>query len=209
MSISCTTNIGGNNRAWLPPNFCASIYTDGLQKPRGLHIDSDHDEILLVKRGNSRVIRLDDDEKTVVTVASMSGLNHGIELAGGYLYASSSTTVYRWPYQSGQIMTANDNDRREVIVGMGGTTISSELGAPGGHKTRTLAFDDEGYLYVSIGSNGNVDADSFRSRIRRFDISAWDDATQPYIYNKGEVFADGLRNEVGMAFDSFMVIYGV
>ena len=58
---------------------------------------------------------------------------------------------------------------------------------------------------MSIGSNGNVDADSFRSRIRRFDISAWDDATQPYIY----ITKRRLRNEVGMAFDSYGDLWSV
>ena len=73
---------------------------------------------------------------------------------------------------------------------------------------RTLAFDAEGkWLYVSIGSNGNVDADSFRSRIRRFDISTY--INQPFAYNDGEIFADGLRNEVGLAFDSYGDLWGV
>ena len=61
---------------------------------------------------------------------------------------------------------------------------------------------------MSIGSLGNVDADSFRSRIRRFDIAAWD-ASQPLQYNDGETFADGLRNEVGLAFDSHGDLWGV
>ena len=73
---------------------------------------------------------------------------------------------------------------------------------------RTLAFDAEGkWLYVSIGSNGNVDGDSFRSRIRRFDISTY--VNQPFAYNDGEIFADGLRNEVGLAFDSYGDLWGV
>jgi len=168
----------------------------------------------------------------VVPIAEISGLNHGIELSNGYLYASTPTTVYRWPYQTGQ---TTSNNVQEVIIGMGGTA-SNELGAEGGHKSkilfccffvhndvqklthltpiassplaRTLAFDAEGkWLYVSIGSNGNVDADSFRSRIRRFDISTY--VNQPFAYNDGEIFADGLRNEVGLAFDSYGDLWGV
>lgn len=30
------------------------------------------------------------------------GLNHGIAYNRGYLYASSASTVYRWPYTPGQ-----------------------------------------------------------------------------------------------------------
>ena len=119
------------------------------------------------------------------------------------MYASTPTTVYRWPYQTGQAGTNLDYDEaQEVIVGMD-RNARDELGAPGGHTTRTLAFDADGrWLYVSIGSLGNVDGDSFRSRIRRFDVSAWDDAAsssssasvvQPLNFNDGEVFADGLR----------------
>jgi len=60
---------------------------------------------------------------------------------------------------------------------------------------------------VSVGSANNVDDDSFRARIRRFDIS--DEFTLPKDFLKGEVFADGVRNEVGLAFDSFGVLWGV
>jgi len=207
MSSCVSSEIWAGNKAWLQPNFCSRLYTNGLIKPRGLHIGSDND-MLLVERGRGRVIRLDDDGNTIVPIATKSGLNHGIELSNGYLYASTATSVNRWPYKTGQTATSNDNNIQEVIMGMGGTT-SNELGAPGGHTTRTLAFDADGkWLYVSIGSNGNVDADSSRSRIRRFDISSWD-GNQPMIFNNGEIFADGLRNEVGLAFDSFGDLWGV
>mmetsp|Transcript_10091 Transcript_10091/g.24707 ORF Transcript_10091/g.24707 Transcript_10091/m.24707 type:complete len:561 (+) Transcript_10091:270-1952(+) len=203
----CVTDIWEGNPAWSQPNFCASLYATGLIKPRGLHIDDD-DEILVVERGRSRVVRLDNDGADIVSVAGVAGLNHGIELADGYLYASTPTTVYRWPYEKGQTTAGNADNVQEVIVGMD-RTAGDELGADGGHTTRTLAFDSDGrWLYVSIGSLGNIDADSFRSRIRRFDIAAWD-AVQPLNFNDGEVFADGLRNEVGLAFDSHGDLWGV
>ncbi len=100
------------------------------------------------------------------------------------------------------------NDREMVIVGTGGT-VSNELSAPRGHTTRALAFDANGrWLYVSISSNGNVNIDSPQSCIHRFDVSAWHSAgsesgeRQTLNFNNGEVFADGLRNKVGLAFDS-------
>jgi glucose/arabinose dehydrogenase len=189
--------------AWLQPNFCSSRFVDGLYRPRGLHIDHTNDEILVVERDASRVVRLVpniDDAKSTGTIVPLSqteglGLNHGIELAGGYLYASSTTNVYRWPYVDG---TAGDAE--EVIVGM----------QSGGHFTRTLAFDADGkWLYVSIGSLNNADSDSSRSRIRRFDMSSWDGKT-PFNYDDdGELFADGLRNEVGLAFDVHGDLWGV
>lgn len=188
--------------AWLQPNFCSNRFVDGLSRPRGLHIEHTTGEILLVERGASRVVRLvpgNDDANTVTAVALSEtedlGLNHGIELAGGYLYASSTTKVYRWLYVDG-----NAGETEEVIVGM----------QSGGHFTRTLAFDVNGrWLYVSIGSRNNSDPDSSRSRIRRFDMSAWD-GIKPFNYDDdGELFADGLRNEVGLAFDSHGDLWGV
>ena len=213
--MACSTALWGQNVAWLQPRFCPRVVTSQpLVKPRGLHIGS-NDEVLLVERGLSgdpvsKILRLDDadtDEARVVPVAELSGLNHGIELSGGHLYASSASSVYRFPYETGQMSPSSAVDT--VIVGMDKTANDQELGAPGGHTTRTLAFDSEGkWLYVSTGSLGNVDKDSFRSRIRRFDISAWDGVT-PLEFTEGEVFADGLRNEVGLAFDSFGDLWGV
>jgi len=57
---------------------------------------------------------------------------------------------------------------------------------------------------------GNIDVDSFRSRIRRFDIASVVDpeSTFPINFVDGDVFADGVRNEVGMAFDPFGVLWG-
>jgi len=79
-----------------------------------------------------------------------------------------------------------------------------------GHPTRTLVFDKSGiWLYVSIGSFNNVDNDSSRARIRRFDITNWN-STVPFNFHvDGELFADGLRNEVGLAWDSFGDLWGV
>ena len=57
-----------------------------------------------------------------------------------------------------------------------------------------------GRLYVSVGSLGNVDRDSYRSRIRRFPASAVLGSTS-LDFQHAEVFADGLRNEVGLAFN--------
>ena len=78
-------------------------------------------------------------------------------------------------------------------------------GPPGHHSTRTMAFDKTGRLYVSIGSASNVDTNSFRARIRRFNLTQ----ALPQDVTAGEVYADGLRNEVGLAFDRHGVLWGV
>jgi len=77
----------------------------------------------------------------------------------------------------------------------------------GGHSTRTLIFDKDGLLYVAIGSNANVDQNSDRARIRRFNITNF--PTGGIEFSTGLVFADGLRNEVGLAFDEDDILWGV
>jgi glucose/arabinose dehydrogenase len=62
-------------------------------------------------------------------------------------------------------------------------------------------------MYVSVGSLGNVDPDSSRARINRYNIS--NNGSFPIHWNDGELFADGLRNEVGLAWDLNGVLHGV
>ena len=212
----------GHTVTWLQPKFCARVVAGGgappigsqLYTPRGLHIDKSTDEILLVERDvpeiGGRVIRLDDPLEgiKITPVVELYGLNHGLELANGYLYASTPGNVYRWPYVAGQNSLGNRSTAELVIKNIDAVANSTDLGARGGHTTRTLAFDPEGkYLYVSTGSKGNVAFNSFRARIRRFDLSAWDG--EPIDFTDGEIFADGLRNEVGLAFDSHGDMWGV
>jgi glucose/arabinose dehydrogenase len=81
-------------------------------------------------------------------------------------------------------------------------------GAPFGHTTRSLAIsEDELTLYVSVGSYENIDPDSFRSRIRRFSLA--NSTLFPLNFIEGDVFSDGLRNEVGLAFDARGILWGV
>jgi len=114
---------------------------------------------------------------------------------GGYLYASSPTTVFRWKYKPGQ---------------------RSDLGAPSTvinnipcchHVTRTIVFDDNALLYVQSGSGSNVDPDSSHSQIRRFSLASVPPAG--INWSQGELFADGLRNEVGLRFDANQQLWGV
>lgn len=128
-----------------------------------------------------------------IVEADELGLTHSIAFYDGYLYASSSSTVYRWPYVPGQFSLVNASVET-VITGM----------EEPGHTTRTLIFDATGRLYVSIGSNLNIDPNSSRARIRRFDLQSL-----PITFASGEVFADGVRNTVGLAFNSNGILFGV
>lgn len=133
--------------------------------------------------------------------ASASGANHGMAYWDGHIYISNDSTVWRWKYKLGANRVASP--RETVVINI---DRDGKGGAPDGHTTRTLVFDAQGRLYISVGSAGNVDVDSHRSRIRRLDLSS---NAFPLDFQKAEVFADGLRNEVGLAFDLHQVLWGV
>ncbi|KAH8921643.1 hypothetical protein BT69DRAFT_1351483 [Atractiella rhizophila] len=146
-------------------------------------------------------------------IINQTDLNHGIELSSSlpstgdsqttYLYASSSDSVFRWAYNSGTF-TVDPNSREELVNGMSNAD----------HSTRTLLLSDDGqFLYVSRGSQENVDAgaaDVFtgRSQIRRFSLEINNVSSAVLVGNgtvvdwmEGELVAWGLRNGVGMSFD--------
>ena len=162
-----------------PPYYVHRYF--GAAGPRGLLLDEAGD--IIVKSngayavfeqpngdGSVNVCRrkiVDDDGGTLQ-------VNHGIAFNRGYIYMSTPTTVYRWPYTPGsrELVTV---PKEEVING---------IPAPG-HDTRTLIFDEQNRLYMSVGSQANVDPNSARAHVKRFVI---DGAGLPMNYNTaGEV----------------------
>lgn len=183
--------------ASVPAGYCAYVWASDLNRPRGVVVDTNGD---LLVSDNGRVVLLhddngngvsDDDERVVLV--TQAGLNHGIALNGGFLYASTPTTVFRWPYTGNRQPLGN---AQQVVTGI----------PNGGHVTRTLLFDAQGRLYVSVGSGSNLDNDSRRARLIRYPASALGSAST---FAQGEVFADGLRNEVGLTLDGQGRVWGV
>ena len=194
----------------LAPDIKVSTFHSGLRAPRGLLVTPAGD-FLVLERGASCVSVIfedkDDNGKSdgsVSCIATAPRLNHGIALYSGYLFASSDTRVFRWPFKERSMLTG----RTEVLTGIAFGADGSDLGAESGHTTRTLAFDHTGRLFVSVGSRGNVDGDSYRSRVRVFEGRALPAATA-VDFNSGEVWADGLRNEVGLSLDADGTLWGV
>ncbi|EHK97141.1 hypothetical protein M7I_7153 [Glarea lozoyensis 74030] len=139
------------------------------------------------------------------TLVAANNLNHGIALSidGKTLYASTSTTVYSWPY------TASSQ-----TVGTRGTVVTGMYNG-GSHTSRTLliAPHQPNLLVVSHGSNANFDTAAgnkatARAIVKVFDLSKAPSAGYNYVsqgYNAGY----GLRNEVGIVFDGNNMLWGV
>jgi glucose/arabinose dehydrogenase len=188
------------------PHYCMYLFASGLPAARQLAVAPNGD--LFVATTGSVVAVFDDNGDGVAddgehsTFASAPSLNHGLAITATHVYASSTTTVYRWPYASGDRVASGP---METVV----TGIES-----GGHSTRTLVVDAQNRLYVSVGSASNVDAPAdpntppaSRALIMRYDLSSIPAGGYPA--TAGEVFAYGLRNEVGLSIDSKGRLWGV
>jgi glucose/arabinose dehydrogenase len=70
-----------------------------------------------------------------------------------------------------------------------------------------MLFDQDGLFYVQLGSGSNVDPNSKQARIHRWNITSIPAGGFPW--DTGQVFADGLRNEVGLRMDKEGRIWGV
>jgi glucose/arabinose dehydrogenase len=109
----------------------------------------------------------------------------GMELVGSTLYVANADAVVRFPYEDGQ------------------TTITAPavkvVDLPGGprnhHWTKNvIASADGSRLYVAVGSNSNAAENGIEEEKERAALWEVDPATGAH-----HVFASGLRNPVGMA----------
>lgn len=201
---SCPVPVGAEMpEASVPSGYCAWVFAEGLTAPRGMVSDA-KGQLVLIEAGSAGAVTLlwDANGDRVnqpserMRIATVSGLSHGIAIYNGYLYASSATTVYRWPYDGSHTALAN----RETVL--------SGMPAGGNHSTRTLVFDGDGNLFINIGSAGNLDSDSTRARVVRLDAAKVAAGAANYASDI-TVHADGTRNEVGLRFDAQGRLWGV
>ena len=112
----------------------------------------------------------------------------GMALIGERLFVANANAVLSFPYRSG-----------DTVITAPGTKL---LDLPGGsinhHWTKNLlASSDGSKLYVSVGSNSNVGERGMMVEEDRAAI--WEVLTDSGAHR---VFASGLRNPVGMAWDA-------
>jgi glucose/arabinose dehydrogenase len=132
---------------------------------------------------------VDGDGVADIRTVFLSKLNSpfGMSLVGDAFYVANTDAVVRFPYIRG-----------ETRIATPGTTIS---GLPGGrinhHWTKSLiARGDGSKLYVGVGSNSNVGENGIGREEGRAAIWEIDPVT-----GRHRVFASGLRNPVGLAWE--------
>jgi glucose/arabinose dehydrogenase len=142
----------------------------------------------IVENANRISLLRDTDEDGVAEQATvfLEGLRQpfGMALIGDQLYVANTDSVVRFAYRSGQTRITDK-----------GTKL---LDLPVGHHwTRALLPSKDGTkLFITVGSGSNIgekgmDIEKDRATILELDIAS----------GKSRVFASGLRNANGMAFE--------
>ncbi len=146
----------------------------------GSHIGSPNRITLLRDTNNDGVA----DQRSVL----IGGLNSpfGMAVVGGKLYIANADALLAVPFTPGQVRIT---DQPTVITPL-----------PGGrnyHWTKSLVASPDGKrLYVGVGSNSNVGENGMDEEVGRAAIWEIDPVTGAH-----RVFASGIRNPVGIAFN--------
>ena len=164
---------------YVPSGFHVNIYATTSGGPRFMALAPDS-TVYVTLTGQNQVVRLldlDHDGVAESSAVAKSGLSgpHGIAFRGDTLYVAEADGVKR--YDPGVATPVQ-------LVSNISTT---------GHSTRTVVFGPDNMMYVSIGSSCNIcdETDTVRASVMRYNLNG----------TGGRVFAHGLRNSVGLAFN--------
>lgn len=130
----------------------------------------------------------DGDGKAETRTVFLSGLNSplGMALIGNDFYVGNTDAVMRFPYVDGAT----------EITAPGKKVAELPAGPINIHWVKNLiASSDGSRLYVGVGSNSNLGENGMESEKGRAAIHEIDLAT-----GNSRIFASGLRNPVGLAF---------
>lgn len=131
----------------------------------------------------------DGDGRAETRSVFLSELNSpfGMALVGDTLFVANTDAVIGFPYRDGQLR----------IEGTGTKLSDLPAGTINYHWTRNLIASDDGRkLYVAVGSSSNVAERGIDQEVGRAAIWEIDRAT-----GASRIFASGMRNPVGMAWE--------
>jgi glucose/arabinose dehydrogenase len=152
-----------------------------FQKKAGSGVPS-QDRITLLRDG-------DGDGVAETRSVFLSGLHSpfGMVLVGDSLYVANTDAVLRFPYRGGETR----------ITAPGVKVVDLPAGPINHHWTKNVVASPDGSkLYVSVGSNSNIAENGIAAEEGRAAVWEVDLAT-----GRHRVYASGLRNPVGMAWE--------
>ena len=191
----------------LPAGFRSTILADELGRARHLTVHANGDVFVKLDKlkdgkGIMRLRDADGDGKAESITGFGSYAGTGIAIKDGFLYASSDQDVFRYA------IDANGN-----VNGEANTRIVHDLVNKGQHAAKALTLDNAGNIYVVVGapSNDCQEKDRTKGSPGRNPCSILDSAGgiwqfkangSEQSYAQGVRYATGLRNVVGMTWNS-------
>jgi len=156
----------------VPPGFKIAVYAENLQGVRYLALGAGN-AVYASQPGSGLIVKL--TANGAVTVASGLKGPFGIAFRGDTMYVAEEQDVKRFDPGGAAPVT--------IVPRVPG----------GGHSTRTILFGPDGKLYLAVGSSCNLcdERDSMRAAVTQFNRDG----------SAGRIFAHGLRNTVGLAFN--------
>jgi glucose/arabinose dehydrogenase len=186
-----------DKRPVAPAGFVVTKYADSLNNPRWFYITPNGDVLISESRTNGRtspndIILLrdtDHDGKPDLRTVFMKDLSQplGMLVMNNWFYVGNTDGVWRYPYKAGQAS----------VSGQGEKILDLPAGGYNNHWTRNLLAGIDGKkIYVSVGSGSNNGENGMENEKRRACILEINPD------GSGErIFADGIRNPVGMAWE--------
>jgi glucose/arabinose dehydrogenase len=169
--------------------FTVTPFATGLSQPRWLYVLPNGD-ILAAQTGANSIMLLRDADRDGIAEVKTPFLTRlaqpfGMGLLVNSFFVATHDAVLRFPYTDGQ--TRIDAVGEKLMSLPGG----------GGHSTRNLLLKFDGTkMYVAVGSASNIAEGGMKSETNRAAI------LEANPNGSGQrVFASGLRNPVGMAWN--------
>lgn len=205
----------GDHKPTAAAGLKVNAFARGLVHPRNIHVLPNGDVLVaesMGERGNprslfdhamsatmkraraaghspNRVTLLRDADGDGVAEESHAYIENvrqpfGIVLVGETLYVGASDALLAYPYEAGATKISRPGQKLMDLI-------------PGGHWTRNLIASRDGRkLYVAVGSLSNIADEGMAAEEKRACIFEYDIET-----GQSRIFAGGLRNPVGMAWE--------
>ena len=186
----------------LPAGFKAETVVESLGNNRHLAVNTNGDiyvKLGRVKNGQGIIVlrKVNGVYKQVQAFGNYGGT--GIAIGNGYLYASSNTFVCRYKFGANNEV-AKPNEPETIVTG---------LVDQGQHNTKSLALDNKGNIYVTIGAPSNACQVTDRTQgspgkdpcpLLETTGGIWQFKTNKLNqgYKEGVRYATGIRNVVGV-----------
>jgi glucose/arabinose dehydrogenase len=177
-----------------PVGFTVTKYAGGLANPRWIYQLPNGDVLVSeaeTRRNNGNDIIIFHGTKSDGTYEMqkvfLKDLNKpfGMLQLNNWFYVANTDGVYRYPYTPGQM----------EITGKGEKILTLPAGGYNNHWTRNLLVSEDGSkIYVSVGSGSNNGEHGMDNEVRRAGILEINPDG-----SGDKIFASGLRNPVGMA----------